>query len=53
MRYGFDGTQRSEARRWTFYLPAATERIEAERIEAERIEEDRREEGVTGAEGQS
>jgi hypothetical protein len=24
MRYGFDGTQRSEARRWTFYLPAAT-----------------------------
>ena len=24
MRYGFDGTQRSEARRWTFYLPTAT-----------------------------
>ena len=24
MRYGFDATQRSEARRWTFYLPAAT-----------------------------
>jgi hypothetical protein len=24
MRYGFDSTQRSEARRWTFYLPAAT-----------------------------
>ena len=23
MRYGFDATQRSEARRWTFYLPAA------------------------------
>ena len=23
MRYGFDGTQRSEARRWTFYLPVA------------------------------
>ena len=23
MRYGFDSTQRSEARRWTFYVPAA------------------------------
>ena len=23
MRYGFDATQRSEARRWTFYLPVA------------------------------
>jgi hypothetical protein len=25
-RYGFDGTQRSEARRWTFYLLDATTR---------------------------